>query len=89
VIYRAAAALPYDDRERATAGLRGQLRLTAFADGVTADWSTMVVEGPTEVVGRHDVLWFEWSGAVDTRPPSVPEPLGKQAQPGVTLSHFQ
>ncbi|MGY1736337.1 hypothetical protein [Geodermatophilus sp. SYSU D00684] len=64
VIYWATTALPYDDRERATAGLRGQLRLMAFADGVTPDWSELTVEGPTEAVGRHDVVWFEWTATV-------------------------
>lgn len=46
----AAAALPYRNDERATASLRGQLRLRAFADGVTPDWTTLIVEGPTRTV---------------------------------------
>ncbi|MGY1830150.1 hypothetical protein ACI8AA_06920 [Geodermatophilus sp. SYSU D01180] len=62
--YRATTALPYDDRDRATAGLRGQLRLMAIADGASSDWSTMVVTGPEEAVGRHGVVWFEWSATV-------------------------
>ncbi len=64
--YQAATALPYDDLVRATAGLRGQLRPMAIADGATPDWSTMAVEGPTETVGRHGVVWFEWTGSVGT-----------------------
>ncbi len=63
--YRAATALPYSDRERATAGLRGQLRPIALADGVAPEWATLVVEGPTKTVGRHGVVWFEWVGSVE------------------------
>ncbi len=63
--YQAATALPYDDLVRATAGLRGQLRLMAIADGATPDWSTLALDGPGAAVGRHGVVWFEWSATVD------------------------
>ncbi|MGK5113400.1 MULTISPECIES: hypothetical protein [unclassified Geodermatophilus] len=59
--YRAATALPYNDRQRATAGLRGQLRLIAGADGTVPDWSTLVVEGPEEALAAHGRMWFEWT----------------------------
>ncbi len=64
VIYRAAAALPYNDRERATAGLRGQLLLIAVAADAVPDWSTLTVEGPVEAVGLHGRTWYEWTATV-------------------------
>jgi hypothetical protein len=71
VIYRAAAALPYDDLQRATAGLRGQLRIMTLADDVTPDWSTLTVEGPTETPGWHGRVWFEWTATVRARGPGA------------------
>ncbi len=65
VRYVAAAALPYADRERATAGLRGQLRLMALAAAATPDWSTLSVTGPTEVLGARSRTWFEWTATVE------------------------
>ncbi|MGY1730139.1 hypothetical protein ACI798_01365 [Geodermatophilus sp. SYSU D01045] len=65
--YRATTALPYDDRERATAGLRGQLRLIAIADEAVPDWSSLTVEGPTKAVGRHGVVWFEWAATAEAQ----------------------
>ena len=62
--YRAAAALPYDDRERAIAGLCGQLRLMAVAAGGTPNWSTLEVRGPVQVVGLHRAVWHEWTATV-------------------------
>ncbi len=64
VIYRAAAELPYNNRDQATAGLRGQLRVMIVAGGGTPDWSTLTVEGPTEVVGAHGRTWYEWRATV-------------------------
>ena len=63
-MYRAAAALPYDNLERATAGLCGQLRVMAGAGEATPDWSTLAIEGPTEAVGLPDRTWFEWTATV-------------------------
>ncbi len=63
--YRAATALPYNDRHRATAGLRGHLRIIALTEGATPDWSTMVVQGPTETTGQRGRTWFEWSATVE------------------------
>lgn len=65
--YRAAAALPYDNLERATAGLRGQLRLMAAIDGATPDWSTLALEGPVETQGLHGRTWYEWAATVEAR----------------------
>ncbi|WP_347059653.1 hypothetical protein ABC795_04190 [Blastococcus sp. HT6-30] len=49
--YRAAAALPYNDLERATAGLRGQLRVMAATDRAMPDWTTLAVEGDCPRLG--------------------------------------
>jgi hypothetical protein len=67
-MYRAAAALPYNDRERATSGLRGQLRVMAGCDDATPDWGTLAVHGPVEVPGARGRTWFEWTATVETRP---------------------
>ena len=64
VIYRAAAALPHRDRERATAGLCSQLRVLAAAGGGMLDWQTLTVHGPTEVHGPGGTPWFEWSATI-------------------------
>lgn len=64
MIYRAAAAYPYIDGQRATTGLRAQLRLMALAGGGSPDWSTLVVEGPTQAPGSQDRGWYEWTATV-------------------------
>lgn len=63
--YTATAALPYVDAARAVAGLRGELRLLAGRDGAVPDWRTLRIVGPSETVGRHGVVWYEWQAAVD------------------------
>src|SRR4051812_2972285 len=61
----ATAAYPYVDRDRATAGLRGQLReILAGAGAGVPDWTTLVVEGPTEVEGLHRRVWIVWTATV-------------------------
>ncbi|WP_448642346.1 hypothetical protein [Geodermatophilus sp. URMC 63] len=65
--YRATTALPYDNHERATLGLRGQLRLTAMANGAVPDWTTLSVNGPTKAPGLYGAVWFEWSATVKAR----------------------
>jgi hypothetical protein len=53
-------------RDRATAGLRGQLRETVAGAGAgVPDWTTLVVEGPTEVEGHHRRVWFVWTAKVE------------------------
>jgi hypothetical protein len=64
MIYEAAAALPYVDRERATRGLRGQLRARAANDAATPDWTTLKVDGPSEAPGLHGRFWYEWTAVV-------------------------
>lgn len=67
--YTASTALPYEHLERATAGLRGQLRLQLVDDGVELpDWSALEVAGPvtsTDGLGR---VWYEYAGTVGSRP---------------------
>jgi hypothetical protein len=63
-IYKAAAALPHDNRKRATDGLRDQLRIMAGAAGATPDWTTLVVTGPTEMDEVPDPTRFEWTASV-------------------------
>ncbi len=50
--YTAVTALPYEHLERATAGLRAQIRDQLLADGITEppDWRHLTVTGP--VVAR-------------------------------------
>jgi hypothetical protein len=62
--YRAIAALPFSNREQAVARLRDQLRVMALAGGGRPDWSSLVVEGPTEAPGPRGRTWFEWSATV-------------------------
>lgn len=64
VIYTATTALPYPHLERATAGLRTELRHQLLAAGELADWSTLEVTGPSEVLDGHGRLWFECRATV-------------------------
>lgn len=64
-VFTVRAAWPYRDRERAELGLRGHLRRITLAAGVTPDWSTLTVEGPTVSRGAHGHTWYEWTGTVD------------------------
>jgi hypothetical protein len=66
-IYQAAAALPHQNRGRATEGLREQLTIMALAAGLTPDWSTLAVTGPTEMTGTQHGARFEWTGRVAMR----------------------
>jgi hypothetical protein len=64
MIYRAAAALPHEDRIQALDGLRGQLRIMAVAAGATPDWTTLHLAGPDEVAGAQEPMRFEWHASV-------------------------
>ena len=75
MIYRAAAALPDDDRQSAVDGLRGQLRIMAVAAGATPDWTTLVVAGPVEMAGAEDRTRFEWTASVAARGATVLDDL--------------
>ena len=64
--------LPAPDLERATAGLRGALRLEiALATTDLPDWSTLVIDGPSAGLGLHGRPWFRYTATVATRPPRV------------------
>ena len=63
-IHQAAAALPHRNRGRATEALRDQLTIMALASGLTPDWSTLDVTGPTEMTGTQQGARFEWTGRV-------------------------
>src|SRR4051794_30432335 len=66
-IHQAAAALSHQNRPRATEGLRDQLAIMALAAGLTPDWSTLTVTGPTEMTGTQHGARFEWTGRVAMR----------------------
>jgi hypothetical protein len=66
-VYQAAAALPHKNRGRATEGLRDRLTIMALAAGLTPDWSTLAVTGPTEMTGTQHAARFEWTGRVAMR----------------------
>jgi len=64
VIYKAAAALPHDNRESALDALRGQLRIMAVAAGATPDWTTLAVTGPMHMAGAEERTRSEWTASV-------------------------
>lgn len=68
--YTVTATLPYVHAARAVSGLRGQLRMLAQNDGALPDWASLRVAGPDEVIGRHGVVWYEWTAAVDVCGPN-------------------
>src|SRR3954453_3713673 len=75
---QAAAALPHRNRGRATEGLRDRLTIMAVAAGLTPDWSTLAVTGPTEMTGTQQGARFEWTGRVamggSSRLVALPDP---------------
>jgi hypothetical protein len=66
-VYQAAAALSHQNRGRATEELRDQLTIMALAAGLTPDWPTLAVSGPTEMTGTQHGARFEWTGRVAMR----------------------
>ena len=75
--YRAETALPNEHLERATAGLRAELRHQRLAAGGSGliDWTTLTVTGPLEAVGASGRTWSCWSATV------APQRI-RQALPG-------
>ena len=93
-MYRAAAAVPFDDPDRVTAGLRGQLRVMAAAAGADPDWSTLRVQGPVRSGAHRGARLSEWTATVvvtgaspalddrwiDALRPTVPRSIGAAAE---------
>lgn len=73
MLLTATTALPYPHLERATAGLRAELRHQLGA-GELADWSTLEVTGPSKVPDARGRVWFEYSATVEVR---SGQPLGQ------------
>ncbi|SDC93654.1 hypothetical protein SAMN05660690_3014 [Geodermatophilus telluris] len=55
VAYQASTSLPHDNLERATAGLRAELRHRVLdaGDPGLPDWSTLAVTGPEIAADEH------------------------------------
>jgi hypothetical protein len=74
-IYSASAALPYQHRQGAAAGLCAELRhlvelgylLGRQSPEESPDWDTLVVTGPTETTDARGRVWFEYSATVSSR----------------------
>lgn len=67
--FTATAVLPYDNLERATAGLRGRLRLmiTDYSADADPEWATLMISGPAKSKDARGNTWFEWTAAVEAR----------------------
>ncbi len=65
--FTATVALPYDDPERATTRLRGELRHALATVGEVPDWTTLTVDGPTEVKGASGRTWYRWTATVEPK----------------------
>jgi hypothetical protein len=65
------AALPYEHLERATAGLRAELRRQLLATGVheMPKWETFDVTGPTEFTDLRGRTWYQYRATVEGRRP--------------------
>lgn len=62
--FSATVSLPFNDLPRATAALRGWLRLYATEAGGSPDWYTMTVAAEPSEVDSHSRTWFCWSATV-------------------------
>jgi hypothetical protein len=79
-VYSASAALPYQHRQGAAAGLCAELRhlvelgylLGRQSPEESPDWDTLVVTGPTETIDARGRVWFEYSATVSTRRETTP-----------------
>jgi hypothetical protein len=77
-IYTTSAALPYQHRQGAAAGLRAELRhlvelgylLGRRAPDELPDWGTLVVTGPKETTDVNGRVWFEYSATVHAHSPA-------------------
>jgi hypothetical protein len=66
VTFTATTALPYPHLERATTGLRGELRRQMVATQVpeAPRWDSLEVRGPVEATDGRGRTWFEYRAAV-------------------------
>ncbi len=69
--FTATAAYPYEHLERATAGLRAELRrqLLAADVDVTPRWETFTVTGPSVFADLRGRTWYESRASVESRRP--------------------
>ena len=65
--FSATAALPYEHLERATAGLRAELRrqILAADDHAIPRWGSLAVTGPREFTDLRGCTWFEYRATVE------------------------
>jgi hypothetical protein len=70
-MFSATTALPYEHLERATAGLRAELRRQLLGAGVheMPKWETFDVTGPTEFTDLRGRTWYEYRATVQSRRP--------------------
>jgi hypothetical protein len=73
VTFRATAALPFDNLDQATAGLRGRLQLMVADCGreLMPDWKTLLVTGPTTTKDVRGNTWFEWAATMQAKTSST------------------
>jgi hypothetical protein len=69
--FSATTALPYEHLDRATAGLRAELRQRLLQADVheTPMWDTFEVTGPHEFTDLRGRTWYEYRAAVESRRP--------------------
>jgi hypothetical protein len=70
--YSATTALPCEHLERATAGLRTELRSRLFraVTPESPDWDSLVVRGPVRTVDGRGRVWFTYTATMTSREPS-------------------
>ena len=67
--FRATTVLPYEHTERATAGLRAELRRQLLQANVHLMplWETFEVTGPVKMTDARGQIWFEYRATVESR----------------------
>jgi hypothetical protein len=68
-VFSATTALPYEHLDRATAGLRTELRRQLLAANVHTVplWDTFAVTGPHQFEDRRGQAWYEYRASVECR----------------------
>lgn len=69
--FRATTVLPYDNLDRATAGLRAERRRQLMFADVHAMpvWDSFEVTGADPVTDARERMWFEYRASVESRGP--------------------